>query len=227
MGDVPTRDDLTPEQVAAFLRRHPDFLSGYPELATELTLPAAQGGAASLSVYQLQGLRDKNAALEARLVELIAVAGDNERLMNRVHELTVAMLRANTPAVAARGVVARLGSDFHCEQVRLVLFGAIDLPPADWLLPVPEGRAALPEFAELLAHHEPIAGRLSGERLQRLFGEQAPIVKSAAVLPLGELGLLALGSADADHFQPGMGTMFLKMIATALTATLQRARDLA
>lgn len=227
MGDASTLDELTPAQVAAFLRRHPDFLSGYPELASELTLPGAQGGAASLSVYQLQGLRDKNAALESRLAELIAVAGENEALMARVHELTVAMLRANTPALAARSVVARLGTDFHCEQVRLVLFGGIEMPPADWLLAVPEGRAAVPEFAELLAHHEPIAGRLSGERLQRLFGEHAPMVKSAAVLPLGELGLLALGSADADHFQPGMGTLFLKMIATALTAALQRARDLA
>lgn len=227
MGDALTRNELTPEQVAAFLRRHPDFLNDYPELATELTLPSAQGGAASLSVYQLQGLRDKNAALEARLVDLIAVAAENEALMTRVHELTVAMLRANTPAVAARSVVARLGSHFHCKQVRLVLFGAIDMPPADWLLAVPDGRAALPEFAGLLAHHEPMAGRLSGERLQRLFGDQASMVKSAAVLPLGELGLLALGSAEADRFQPGMGTVFLKMIATALTAALQRARDLA
>lgn len=45
-------------------------------------------------------------------------------------------------------------------------------------------------------------------------------------MPLGELGLLAIGSADVDHFQPGMGTLFLKMIAATVTAALMRSQDL-
>ena len=48
-----------------------------------------------------------------------------------------------------------------------------------------------------------------------------------AVMPLGELGLLALGSADPDHFQPGMGTLFLKMLAATVSAALTRSQDLA
>ena len=83
----------------------------------------------------------------------------------------------------------------------------------------------MPEFADFLAHHEPISGRVSADRLQRLFGMQAPLIKSAALMPLGDLGLLALGSRDADHFQPGMGTLFLKMIAATVTAALARMRD--
>lgn len=225
MTHTATEQTLQPEQVAAYLRRHPGFLADYPELAAQLTMPREQGAAASLAVYQLQSLRDKNAELETRLAELIAIAAENERLMKRVHELTVALLRANTPEVTARSVIAKLSADFHTEQVRLVLFGPAALPPADWLLQVPDGRPALPEFADFLAHHEPIAGRLSAERLQRLFGMHAAEVRSAAVMPLGELGLLAIGSSDADHFQPGMGTLFLKMIAATITAALMRARD--
>jgi uncharacterized protein YigA (DUF484 family) len=38
--------------------------------------------------------------------------------------------------------------------------------------------------------------------------------------------MLALGSEDADHFQPGMGTLFLKMIAATITAALLRSQDL-
>lgn len=226
MTDTATEQTLQPEQVAAYLRRHPGFLADYPELAAQLTMPREQGAAASLAVYQLQSLRDKNADLETRLAELIAIAAENERLMKRVHELTVALLRANTPEVTARSVIAKLSADFHTEQVRLVLFGPATLPPADWLLQVPDGRTGLPEFADFLAHHEPIAGRLSAERLQRLFGMHAAAVRSAAVMPLGELGLLAIGSSDADHFQPGMGTLFLKMIAATITAALMRARDI-
>jgi len=226
MTDPLLDDDLKASDVAAYLKQHPQFLSHYPELARQLTIPREQGAVASLASYQLHHLREKVAGLEHRLAELTAIAADNEKLMQRVHELNVTMLRANTPAIAARSVITRLDADFHVEQVRLLLFGNhVDLPPADWLTVVDGGREALPEFADFLAHHEPITGRLTPERLQRLFGEHAGEIHSAAVMPLGELGMLALGSADADHFQPGMGTLFLKMIAATVTAALMRAED--
>jgi uncharacterized protein len=218
-------DTIKASDVAAYLRRHTGFLSDYPELATVLTLPREQGSVASLAAYQLQTLREKNAELERKFNELSTIAAENERLMQRVHELNVAVLRANTPAVAARSVVARLLEDFGTNQVRLVLFGDLVLPPADWLVHEPGGRAAMPEFVDFLAHHEPISGRLSAERLYRLFGQHAPEIRSAAVMPLGELGLLAIGSHDPDHFQPGMGTTFLKMIAATVTAALARLKD--
>jgi uncharacterized protein YigA (DUF484 family) len=214
--------------VAAYLKRHPQFLTDYPDLAAQLTLPRSEGPVASLALYQLQQLREKNAELEGRLGELIAIAADNERLMQRVHELNVTMLRAATPAVAARGVISRLSTDFQIEEVRLLLFGhAHGLAPAEWLLVEAGGRAALTEFAGFLGNHEPLVGRLSAERLYRLFGDHAPQVHSAAVMPLGEMGLLALGSADAGHFQPGMGTLFLKMLAATMSAALTRSQELA
>lgn len=218
-------ETIKASDVAAYLRKHPDFLSAYPELASVLTMPREQGAVASLAAYQLQTLRDKNGELERKLHDLTEIAAENERLMQRVHDLNVAVLRANTPAIAARSVVAKLREDFGTDQIRLVLFGKLTLPPADWLTQEPGGRASMPEFTDFLAHHEPISGRLSAERLYRLFGQQAPNVRSAAVMPLGEYGLLAIGSQDADHFQPGMGTTFLKMIAATVTASLARLQD--
>lgn len=225
MTDTALDDNLQAKDVAAYLRQHPGFLNEFPELAAQLEVPREQGQVASLAVYQLQNLREKNAELERRLAELAVVAADNERLMQRIHDLNVAVLRANTPAIAARSVVARLAEDFQTDQVRLLLFGSVDLPPADWLVRVPGGRDELPEFAEFLAKHEPLSGRLSAERLYRLFGDRAPEVQSTALMPLGELGVLAIGSRDGDRFQPGMGTVFLKMIAATVTAALQRSRD--
>ena len=224
MTDTALDDSLTAKDVADYLRRHPGFLNEFPELAAQLELPREQGQVASLAAYQTQNLREKNAELERRLAELAAIAAENERLMLRIHELNVAVLRANTAAAAARSVIARLAEDFQTDQVRLLVFD-LELPPADWLVRAPGGQASLPEFAEFFAHHEPIAGRLSAERLYRLFGDEAPQIQSSALMPLDGLGLLAIGSRDPDRFQPGMGTVFLKMISATVTAALQRSRN--
>ena len=219
-------DDATQARVvAAYLKRHPEFLSEYPELAAKLTMPREQGPVSSLAVYQLNSLREKNAELERQLAELIAIAAENEKLMERVHTLTVALLRANTLEVTARSVVARLSTDFHTEQVRLVLFGERpQLPRAEWLLQV-IGPEALPEFTEFLQQNEPVAGRVSAEKLDRLFGIMATEIRSVAMMRLGDAGFLAIGSADPNRFQPGMGTLFLKMISATITAALARSRD--
>ena len=226
--NAPLSDDASEAgAVAAYLQQHPSFLSDYPELAAKLTVPREQGTVASLATWQLQQLREKNAELERRLAELTAIAADNERLMERVHALNVALLRANTLEVTTRTVMARLSEDFHTEQVRLLLFGNnADLPRSDWLRQVGGGAADLPELAELLERHEPVSGRLSPDKLARLFGDEAPSIRSAALMPLGDAGILAIGSHDPDRFQPGMGTLFLKMIAATVTAALARAHDL-
>ena len=222
-------DDATQARVvAAYLKNHPEFLSDYPELAARLTVQRPDGPVASLAVYQLQSLREKNAQLERRLAELVAIAADNEKLMERVHALTVALLRANTMEVTVRSIMARLSADFQGEQIRLLLFGDNPrLPRAEWLLPVAGGMEALPEFADFLGANQPFSGRLSTEKSQRLFAAHAEEIKSAAVMRLGDSGILAIGSTDPDRFQPGMGTLFLKMIAATITAALARSRDVA
>lgn len=219
-------DGLQAHEVATYLKQHPEFLSAYPELAANLTMPREQGEVASLAHYQLQSLREKNTELERKLAELIEIAADNEKLMERVHALTVALLRANTLEVTARSVVAKLSADFHTEQVRLLLFGNDNLPRAEWLQQL-SGPDALPEFEDFLRQNEPVSGRLAREKLARLFGNSADDIHSAALMRLGNAGILAIGSSDPDRFQPGMGTLFLKMISATITAALARARDLA
>ena len=61
MTDTALVDPLQASDVAAYLKRHPDFLTDYPELAAQLQLPREQGQVASLATYQLQNLREKNA----------------------------------------------------------------------------------------------------------------------------------------------------------------------
>ena len=45
--------------VASYLRRHPEFLNEFPDLALALRLPREQGPAASLASYQLSTARQE------------------------------------------------------------------------------------------------------------------------------------------------------------------------
>lgn len=214
---------LSATEVASYLRRHPRFLRDYPDIALSLMMPREEGGTASLSSYQLEVLRDKNRELTRRLHELFAVAQENERLTVRTHHFTLALMRARSAGEALSAAVAALREDFHSDEVRLVLFNEVaGRPQADWLRVLPRGDAALAPFAEFLAAGEPLCGRLNPDKLALLFGAGAGEIQSTALLALEGRGLLAIGSRDGNRFYPGVGTLFLRLMAEAIDAALGR-----
>jgi len=223
MSELSVKDSLTAMEVASYLRRNTDFLKEFPDLAMTLRLPREQGPAASLASYQLEVLRDKNSEFSRRLRELIDIAHENEQLMVRVHTLTLALMRANSLADTVTRVVASLTEDFHTDLVRIVLFRSDpELPAADWLLVEADGAGAMPAFAEFIQRGEPLCGRLQQDKLDALFGDRAGEVRSAVLLPIGAIGMLAIGSLDPNRFHPGMGTVFLRLIADALSTAVER-----
>jgi uncharacterized protein YigA (DUF484 family) len=223
MADLTLKQSLAAMDIAEYLRQHPRFLENFPDVAAELVMPRENGPAASLAAYQLETLRARNRELNTRLSELVAIAGDNEQLMVRVHTLTVGLLRDNTLVDVLKSFVGTLHEDFHTDLVRVVLFrDAADLPQVEWLICVPQGPTALPEFADFLKRGDPACGRLAPAKLARLFGADFSQVQSTALLKIGGTGMLAIGSNDPNRFHPGIGTLFLKLIAQALDAALAR-----
>jgi len=213
---------LGAHEVATFLRRHPKFLGQFPDLALSLVVPKEEGQASSLASYQLDVLRDKNRELTRRLNELFANAQDNERLAVRTHQLSLALMRAGSAADTLRAMVAVLGEDFHGEIVRVLLFKPVEGLGADWLQVVPEADPALAPFRDFLAGNEPLCGRLNQDKLELLYGEEKARAASAVLLPLPGIGMLTVGSADANRFFPGMGTLFLRLMAESLATGLGR-----
>ena len=223
MTEMSLKDGLDAMEVASYLRRHPEFLKDFPDIALALQVPRDQGASTSLASYQLEVLRDKNRDMDRRLHELIEIAAENEQLMVRVHSLTVGLMRERTLADSVRRVAAGLTEDFHTDLVRLVLFRAdADLPAADWLVAQRDGAKSMPAFAEFLQRNEPLCGRLQPEKLDALFADKAVEVRSAVLVPIDGVGMLAIGSHDATRFHPGMGTVFLKLIAEATAAAIAR-----
>lgn len=223
MAEMNLKAGLDAMQIAAWLREHPAFLKDFPDLAMQLQVPREQGPAASLAGYQLEVLRDKNAELQRKLAELAQIASENEQLVVRVHSMTLALMRAATMEQTVRTVVATLNEDFQTDLVRLVLFRSDKaLPHAEWLLQSSDGMASWPAFTEFLSRRDPLCGRLADDKLEALFGNRAGEVASAALLRLGDIGMLAMGSKQLDRFHPGIGTIFLKLIAEAVTTSLKR-----
>ena len=221
-------EKLGAHEVAAWLRRHPQFLQQFPDLALSLVVPREEGPAASLAGYQLEVLREKNRELSRRLHELYANAQENERLAVRTHQLTLALLRQDDAAGTLRAMAATLAEDFHGDLVRMVLFAPVaGVDGADWLQVVPADDARLAPFRDALADGDPITGRLHPDKNALLYGARVDAVQSSVLLPLRDadgaaLGLLAVGSHDANRFFPGMGTLFLRMMGEALVVALAR-----
>lgn len=219
-------EKLGAHEVAAWLRRHPKFLQQFPDLAVSMVVPREEGPAASLASYQLEVLRDKNRELSRRLQELFANAQENERLAVRTHQLTLALLKQSTAADTVCAMAATLAEDFNGDLVRVVLFDAVDgLDDADWLQVIEQSSARLAPFRDCLADGEPLCGRLQPEKNALLYGMRAEDVQSSALLPLPGVGLLAVGSLEANRFYPGMGTLFLRMMGEAFAVALRKHGD--
>lgn len=220
------QDKIGAHEIAAWLRRHPNFLQQFPDLALTLVVPREQGSAASLAGYQLEILRDKNRELSRRLQELFANAQENERLAVRTHQLTLALMKQDRAADTVRAMAASLEEDFNGDLVRMVLFAPVPhLDDCDWLQTLAEDDNRLAPFRDCLKDGEPICGRLQPEKNALLYGMRAEDVASSALLPLPGLGLLAVGSRDANRFFPGMGTLFLRMMGESFDTAMRRFHD--
>lgn len=223
-------EQLGAHEVAAYLRRHPEFLRQFPDLTVSLVVPREAGPASSLASYQLEVLRDKNRELNRRLQELFFNAQLNERLAVRTHQLALALMRQSDAAATLRAMAAALAEDFQGDLIRFVLFQPVTgLDDVDWLQVIAEDDQLIDPFRDCLSDGEPLCGRLHPDKHALLYAMRSDEVQSSALLPVltqgqddGHIGLVAVGSRDPNRFYPGMGTLFLRMMAETLATALQR-----
>lgn len=210
----------TDEEVARFLASDPDFFQRHPGLLARLNLPHESGqGAVSLVERQLAVLREKNRKLESRLKELIGVARTNHELSDRIHRLALSLIGAGDTGTVIDTLETVLREDFGANDTVVVLFhNASDIVQDDdtrFLRRIERRSEALKPFSTFLERAKPRCGKARDAQLEFLFPEHAMEIGSIALVPLGEraeVGMLAIGSQDADRFHPGMSTDFLERI---------------
>jgi len=214
---------ITARDVATWLRQHPSFLKHFPDLVQTLVVPREDGTTTSLAGYQLEILREKNQELTKQLSELLANAKENEQLAQRTHQLTLNLLRQRSAAGTWRAMVATLKEDFANDLIRIISLQPVQgLQSVPWLQVIDAKDKRLAPFEECFTQGEPVCGRLQQEKNTVLYGALSGQVRSSALLPLPEMGLVAIGSFDGNRFYPGMGTLFLRMMGESLRVALQR-----
>jgi len=215
-------------QVAEFLRAHPEFFERHTALVAGLRLPHLRGDGSTVSLIerQIEVLRERARELELRLKTLVDNGRANDQLNARIHLLAKRLIRAREPVNRLAAVEASLREDFEAHEFVVLMFRrdpALAALESRSLRFVAPSDAALKSFGSLLSSGRPRCGQVRDSNREYLFPNSSVAIGSVALVPLGpggELGLLAIGSPDADHFNPTMSTDYLarigELVATAL-----------
>ena len=212
------------EVVAAYLRNHPEFLTDFPDILEILQLNHRSGVAASLIERQVDQLRQKNQDLSRQLNRLMHVAAENEQLMTRLHRLTLQLKSLNSRNEFFTHLGNSLLNDFNADILQICLFEkSLADEAGEDVRHVEPDHSDMEQFRTHLDRNHTVCGRLSEQKLEFLFGSKARWVQSTALVPLGESGahgMMAIGSSDPARFYPGMGTLFLDLLADVIASGL-------
>ena len=212
---------MKPEEVAAYLKEHPEFFEQYADLLAEIYIPHPHGGRAiPISERQILTLREKNRQIEGKLREVIQFGEENDAISEKVHRLSAALLAASNIRGVLNAVYLNLREDFAVPHVALRIWRAAS-------------HAELPEFKGVSDASREFAASLAGPHCGAhammdtagLFGDASAHLRSFSYLPLrdGEtFGLLGLASEDPQRFYPEMGTLYLKRLGDLIGAAVAR-----
>jgi len=224
-----TEDVLSEADVHSYLQRNPDFFERHASLLSNLRLPHATGAAVSLVERQVSVLRQKDLRLERKLQELLEVARVNDTLAGKIHKTALDLLAARDRRQTLEAIESALRTAFGADHAVLVLFGgpaSFDDPGLGrFFRPMERDDPALQPFATFMGSSNPRCGQVRDAQRDFLFGQETNEVGSAALVPLGDacqVGFLAIGSVDANHFHPGMSFDFLKRLGDLISVALKR-----
>jgi uncharacterized protein YigA (DUF484 family) len=219
-------DDKTSlkEVVASYLLKNPDFLDENPAVLEVLEINHQSGTAVSLIERQVESLRASNEEMQKQLNRLVQVASENEKLMSRLHHLTLELMSIGSRQEFFTHLGNSLLNDFNADILQIFLLDRdIASEAGDDVIGTQPDDPGLEQFKEQLEKGDSVCGRFSQSKLEFLFGSKARWVQSTVLTPLGENGcdgMMAIGSSDPARFYPGMGTLFLDLLADVISTSL-------
>ncbi len=217
---------ISDKEVADYLKQNPDFFLKREEVLLKMHIAHGSGDAVSMLEYQADRLREQNTHLHAKLMDLVNVARENDRLNERIHRLTLSLFNASHIDDIIDNLVNLFLKDFHAQWAHVFLFNNDSLPSVNHPDSVIEKTELIDkQFENFFKANRPLCGRLKKQQLEILFGEFAEQVCSAVLIPLGnhgKIGMIAIGSDDGHRFHSSMGTIYLNQMADIITHAVKR-----
>lgn len=212
---------LDDETVRDYLKSNEDFFQRNPDMLDHLHISHASGSAISLVEKQVSVLRERNVDMRRRLNTLTGNARANDKLYEQTRALVLKLLEADSIDGLYQTFVQAMAGDFDVEHASMILFGDESQAGSCRVESLESARI---EIGALLRGRKAVCGALRKEELSYLFPD-AGDVGSAALMPLAngeEMGLIAVGSSDANRYNSAMGTLFLSHIADVIVRLLPR-----
>ncbi len=222
--------DISAEDVHAFLKANPDFLSEHPELLKVLTPPEENRGRGVVDFQQfmLGRLRDEFDRAREQQRQMVVTARANLAAQNRIHRAALALLECRSFEELIERVTTDLALILDVDTCLLLVESNGLEPPHVHKSGV---RVVEPGvIGTVLAGREVIlAGATPGDPV--VFGPMAGVVASSALLRLHVSsqtpeGMLALGSRDPSFFEEGQATELLGFLAQVVERILRMWLDL-
>jgi len=220
----PEFDELSNEQIEAYLEAHPDFFAGRDDLLLKMSLPHGSGATVSLVERQVALLRERNRDLRQELDGLLVAAQRNEEIFSKCRRLLLNLIEAKDKESFFSALEESFRREFRTDAYSLMVFSEYASQVNHFTSCIPEA-SAREYVGSLMDGEAPYLGVLRATEQDFLFRHASSSVKSAAVLPVrrnGLIALLAIGSSDPNYFKSGMGTLFIGFIADALARLLPR-----
>lgn len=215
---------ISAEQVAAWLRQHPNFFREHEDVLDGLSIPHLHtGGAVSLLERLVQRQRDQYRELQERQSNMLKAARDSEHVIARLHHLALELMTCDSLDDVVGTCNNMLRGDFKADNVVLRLIG--HGRTRDGLHFIDPDDKYLKQLSTLFRKRQPVCGRLRPRQQIFLFGDEGASIKSAVLIPLfeaREIGVLALGSENEARFYPGMGTLFIGQLGGLVARALAR-----
>lgn len=226
------KNELTAQQVVAFLTQHPDFLLNYPELLEKLNLCAKQQKTLSLVELQLAHQREQIHLLQAELDKFTQLAIQNSDIFLGLLPLQQQLSQASNLAQGIEKLNHWI-KKFDVKQGKILLFNdswekSESVGAELWLDRNAFEIIRLERFG--LRHF--YLGEMSHKEKTMLFlPEEFPIGSVACCLLGGQCSsqtlskptaLLVFSAQDSRHFHNGQDRAFLKHLVDIVSLHLER-----
>ncbi len=215
-----SRNMIIEQKIVEYLEKHPDFFNHYNDLLNKLELNHNVYGSVSLVEKQILNLRDREEKLKQKLSILMQTANDNSELLLKATDLATLLIGARSEQELIDSLQKKMIEGFGLDACKIWLFddnGTLNHVSYGDIHTIQQ------LTDQKFITNEPVCGRVTDSTVQIFDGEKN--IQSYALIPLGEgaeVGIIALGSTDANLFTADLGTLFLRLIGDIMFASMEQ-----